>query len=184
MTCRLSIQRRKDRETFPSPFRYDACFFCGKHFYRFGAFSFRYRRPSARSAFLMLVLIFMSAFINQKHAMIYGFIFGFLYDMNYTSLLGVYMFGFAGLCYLASKAFKVLHTNAFVVILIAVLAVCLLEFYVFGIQSLIHKDIMTFNGFVLDRFIPTILLNIVAALILVLPFRLFFMSLKKELRDE
>lgn len=134
--------------------------------------------------FLMLVLIFMSAFINQKHAMIYGFIFGLLYDMNYTSLLGVYMFGFAGLCYLASKAFKVLHTNAFVVILIAVLAVSVLEFYVFGTQSLIHKDIMTFNGFVLDRFIPTILLNIAAALILVLPFRLFFMSLKKELRDE
>lgn len=134
--------------------------------------------------FLMLVLIFMSAFINQKHVVIYGFIFGFLYDMNYTSLLGVYMFGFAGLSYLASKAFKVLHTNAFVVILIAVLAVCLLEFYVFGIQSLIHKDIMTFNGFVLDRFIPTVLLNMISALILVLPFRLFFMSLKKELRDE
>ncbi|MEC1684459.1 rod shape-determining protein MreD [Bacillus mojavensis] len=134
--------------------------------------------------FLMLVLIFMSAFINQKRAVIYGFIFGFLYDINYTSLLGVYMFGFAGLSYLASKAFKVLHTNAFVVILIAVLAVCLLEFYVFGIQSLIHRDIMTFNGFVLDRFIPTVLLNMISALILVLPFRLFFMSLKKELRDE
>ena len=134
--------------------------------------------------FLMLVLIFMSTLMKHKNAMIDGFGFGVIYEMHDTSLLGVYMFGFAGLCYLASKAFKVLHTNAFVVILIAVLAVCLLEFYVFGIQSLIHKDIMTFNGFVLDRFIPTILLNIAAALILVLPFRLFFMSLKKELRDE
>ncbi len=57
--------------------------------------------------FLLLALIFMSAYINQKHAVIYGLIFGFLYDINYTGVLGVYMFGFAGLCYLAAKAFKV-----------------------------------------------------------------------------
>ncbi|MCY8499190.1 rod shape-determining protein MreD, partial [Bacillus atrophaeus] len=42
--------------------------------------------------FLMVVLIFMSAYINKKHAVVYGFIFGLLYDINYTGLLGVYMF--------------------------------------------------------------------------------------------
>lgn len=40
--------------------------------------------------FLLLALIFMSAYINQKHAVIYGLIFGFLYDINYTGVLGVY----------------------------------------------------------------------------------------------
>ncbi|ATO28096.1 rod shape-determining protein MreD [Bacillus atrophaeus] len=134
--------------------------------------------------FLMIVLIFMSAYINKKHAVVYGFIFGLLYDINYTGLLGVYMFGFAGLCYLAVKAFKVLQTNAFVVMLVAVVAVCVLEFYVYGIQSLINKDIMSFNDFVIQRFLPTAILNIAGAIVLIVPFRLFYMSLKKELRDE
>ena len=133
--------------------------------------------------FLLLALIFMSAYINQKHAVIYGLIFGFLYDINYTGVLGVYMFGFAGLCYLA-KAFKVLQTNALMVILVAVLSVCVLEFYVYGIQTLIRSGTMTFNDFVIQRFLPTALLNIAGAVILVLPFRLFYISLKKELRDE
>ncbi|MEH7100333.1 rod shape-determining protein MreD [Bacillus velezensis] len=134
--------------------------------------------------FLLLALIFMSAYINQKHAVIYGLIFGFLYDINYTGVLGVYMFGFAGLCYLAAKAFKVLQTNALMVILVAVLSVCVLEFYVYGIQTLVRSGTMTFNDFVIQRFLPTALLNIAGAVILVLPFRLFYISLKKELRDE
>ncbi|RCK12109.1 rod shape-determining protein MreD [Bacillus licheniformis] len=64
--------------------------------------------------FLLLVLVFMTAYVNQPFAITYGFIFGLLYDINYTDLLGVYMFGFAGICYLSSKAFKVLQTNALV----------------------------------------------------------------------
>ncbi|MDI6567171.1 rod shape-determining protein MreD [Bacillus subtilis] len=32
-------------------------------------------------SFFIIVLILMSSFINQNHAMIYGFIFGFLYDI-------------------------------------------------------------------------------------------------------
>lgn len=70
------------------------------------------------------------------------------------------------------------------VILVAVLSVCVLEFYVYGIQTLIRSGTMTFNDFVIQRFLPTALLNIAGAVILVLPFRLFYISLKKELRDE
>lgn len=101
--------------------------------------------------FLLLVLVFMTAYVNQSFAITYGFIFGLLYDINYTDLLGVYMFGFAGICYLTSKAFKVPQTNALVVIFISVLAVCVLEFYQYGVQMLIRPEIMPFHQFVLEE---------------------------------
>ncbi|MFN2745063.1 MULTISPECIES: rod shape-determining protein MreD [Bacillus] len=134
--------------------------------------------------FLLLVLVFMTAYVNQPFAITYGFIFGLLYDINYTDLLGVYMFGFAGICYLSSKAFKVLQTNAFVVIFISVLAVSVLEFYQYGVQMLIRPEIMPFYQFVLGRLLPTLGLNAVVAMLLVYPFKVFFTSLKKELREE
>ncbi|EWH23478.1 rod shape-determining protein MreD [Bacillus haynesii] len=134
--------------------------------------------------FLLLVLVFMTAYVNQPFAITYGFIFGLLYDINYTDLLGVYMFGFAGICYLSSKAFKVLQTNALVVIFIALLAVCVLEFYQYGVQMLIRPEIMPFHQFVLGRLLPTLALNAVGGLLLIYPFKWFFTSLKKELRNE
>nr|MDH3153671.1 rod shape-determining protein MreD [Bacillus licheniformis] len=134
--------------------------------------------------FLLLVLVFMTAYVNQPFAITYGFIFGLLYDINYTDLLGVYMFGFAGICYLSSKAFKVLQTNALVVIFISSLAVCVLEFYQYGVQMLIRPEIMPFHQFVLGRLLPTLALNAVGGLLLIYPFKWFFTSLKKELRNE
>lgn len=134
--------------------------------------------------FLLLVLVFMTAYVNQPFAITYEFIFGLLYDINYTDLLGVYMFGFAGICYLSSKAFKVLQTNALVVIFISLLAVCVLEFYQYGVQMLIRPEIMPFHQFVLGRLLPTLALNAVGGLLLIYPFKWFFTSLKKELRNE
>ncbi|MDA7027604.1 rod shape-determining protein MreD [Bacillus sp. CLL-7-23] len=134
--------------------------------------------------FLLLVLVFMTAYVKQNFAITYGFIFGLLYDINYTDLLGVYMFGFAGICYLLSKAFKVLQTNAIVVVFLATLAVCVIEFYQYGVQMLLRPEMMSFHQFVINRLLPTLALNAVVGSLLVYPFKLFFTSLKKELREE
>ncbi|AKC66854.1 rod shape-determining protein MreD [Bacillus altitudinis] len=134
--------------------------------------------------FILLALVFMTAFVNQKYGVIYGFIFGLLYDISYTGILGVHMFGFGALCYLLAKAFKVLQTNMLVVVFLSVIAVAVMEFYVYGVQATIQPDIMPFNTYVIERFIPTILLNTAASLILVVPLRLFFINVKQGLIDE
>lgn len=134
--------------------------------------------------FLLLALVFMAAYINQWYAVIYGLIFGLLYDINYTQILGVYMFGYAGLCYLLSKAFKVLHTNAFVVIVLSVLAVAVLEFYVYGVQFVISPSILPFHAFVIDRLLPTLALNSCAAILSVFLFKRYFVTYKRRFLDE
>ncbi|MGE6629071.1 rod shape-determining protein MreD [Bacillus sp. NPDC077027] len=134
--------------------------------------------------FILLALVFMAAYMNQKYAVIYGFVFGLLYDIAYTGVLGVHMFGFGALCFLLSKAFKILQTNILVVVFLSILAVSVMEFYVYGVQTTIQPSIMSFNTYVIERFIPTILLNTVASLILVVPLRLFFLNVKQGLIDE
>lgn len=109
---------------------------------------------------------------------------GLLYDISYTGILGVHMFGFGALCYLLAKAFKVLQTNMLVVVFLSIIAVSVMEFYVYGVQATIQPGIMPFNTYVIERFIPTILLNTAASLILVVPFRLFFIHVKQGLIDE
>nr|MDH3164307.1 rod shape-determining protein MreD [Bacillus licheniformis] len=64
------------------------------------------------------------------------------------------------------------------------LAVCVLEFYQYGVQMLIRPEIMPFHQFVLGRLLPTLALNAVGGLLLIYPFKWFFTSLKKELRNE
>ncbi|NQD52171.1 rod shape-determining protein MreD, partial [Bacillus altitudinis] len=54
----------------------------------------------------------------------------------------------------------------------------------YGVQATIQPGIMPFNTYVIERFIPTILLNTAASLILVVPLRLFFINVKQGLIDE
>ncbi|MGA3882233.1 rod shape-determining protein MreD, partial [Bacillus pumilus] len=37
--------------------------------------------------FILLALVFMTAFVNQKYGVVLGFIFGLLYDVSYTGIL-------------------------------------------------------------------------------------------------
>ncbi|ALC81852.1 MULTISPECIES: rod shape-determining protein MreD [Bacillus] len=134
--------------------------------------------------FLLLALVFMAAYINQRHAVVYGLIFGLLYDINYTQILGVYMFGYAALCYLLSKAFKVLQTNAFVVIVLSVIAVAVLEFYVYGVQLVITPSILSFNAFVIERLLPTLALNCCASILTLFLFKRYFVNYKRRFLDE
>lgn len=134
--------------------------------------------------FLLLSLVFMAAYVNQRHAVTYGLIFGLLYDINYTQILGVYMFGFAAICYLLSKAFQVLQTNAFVVIVLAVVAVAVLELYVYGVQLIINPSIMSFHSFVTERLLPTLVLNCSVSILTVFLFKRYFLTYKRRFLDE
>ncbi len=45
--------------------------------------------------FLIVLLVFIGIYSGRASSIIYGLCFGILYDIVYTELLGVYMFGFA-----------------------------------------------------------------------------------------
>ncbi|MFY4774725.1 rod shape-determining protein MreD [Metabacillus sp. RGM 3146] len=131
--------------------------------------------------FTFLTVLFMCAYFNRNTAILYGAIFGLLFDIVYTEVLGIYLFAFPLLVYLTSKALKILYNNVLIVIFMSLISITLLEFFVFGIQVLIQAVPINLHDFVNLRLIPTLALNLVAGLVLVYPIKIFLAGLSREI---
>ncbi|KOO46970.1 rod shape-determining protein MreD [Priestia koreensis] len=130
--------------------------------------------------FLLIILVFMVSYINLKQGMIYGIIFGMLYDIAFTDVLGVYMFGFPVICFIMTKFLKILQNNIIVVSFISLLAVALLEFYVYSINLTVHLTHMGMTDFLHIRFYPTMILNAIFIIIFAFPMQKRFQKLSIE----
>jgi rod shape-determining protein MreD len=129
--------------------------------------------------FFLVFLVFTAVYIGKMRAMIYGFIFGLLYDCVYTELLGVYAFAFTLIAYLAAKAMKVLYQHWFIACLLALFFITVLEFYVYGIQLLIGRTDMPWQTFCSHRLWPTLLLNSAFLLVFSYPLKQRLVKIKR-----
>ncbi|WP_191567027.1 rod shape-determining protein MreD [Metabacillus idriensis] len=134
--------------------------------------------------FVMLSLVFITAYHSQKFGLIYGIVFGLLHDIVYTEILGIYLFAYPLFAYLISKALKALQGNMLVVLFLSLLAVTLLEFYLYGIQMLIGYSHLSFYDFTNLRLLPTLIANSVGAVILIYPMSRFLSKIKSDYLDE
>lgn len=65
---------------------------------------------------LLLMIVILAAYGSRKIAVIYGIVFGLLFDVVYTQVIGIYAFAFPTLAYLVMQALRVLNPNIFVLI--------------------------------------------------------------------
>ncbi len=121
--------------------------------------------------FLMLFLVFMAAYSNNRKALWYSFVLGLLFDIVYTEILGVYMAIFPVIIYLVGKLMKMLQNNIFVVSFISLVAVVMLECIIAGFHSLIGSVNMSISEFMSIRLLPTLLLNAGAVVLFAYPFK-------------
>ena len=68
--------------------------------------------------FLMVMIIFTTIYGNQKHGLIYGFIFGLLFDVVYTEIIGIYLFLIPLVTKIVSWLMKLLQSNIFVALVV------------------------------------------------------------------
>ncbi|GGE75683.1 rod shape-determining protein MreD [Priestia taiwanensis] len=130
--------------------------------------------------FLFIGILFMSAYYNQMQAFYYGLIFGFLFDLVYTEVLGVYVFVFPILAFGFARAMKVLHSHLVIVSVLSLIAINILEYYVYGFTLLIGKSEMAATPFLLYRLFPSLLLNLVFLVLFAKPLQNYFEAVKKE----
>jgi len=128
--------------------------------------------------FIVVFLIAISAYTTQSIGIIYGFLFGFLYDVFYTEVVGIYTFTFPLLAYLTRKALKAFHNNVFVLFLLSLITISLLEFYTYGLYLLIGMTSMDINDFTNNRLLPTLAVNATVAILLIYPLKKFILSLQ------
>ncbi|MCY8233646.1 rod shape-determining protein MreD [Priestia endophytica] len=131
----------------------------------------------------LIVLLLATIYINPKKGIQYAFFFGLLYDIVYTDLLGVYMFGMPAICYIVSKLLKVFQTNVVIITILTIVGITLLEFYVYEINSMIGLTHMSMDRFLTYRLYPTLILNLVFVVLLAYPLKKQFEKVAYKLTD-
>ncbi|MBO9130505.1 rod shape-determining protein MreD [Bacillus sp. 165] len=133
--------------------------------------------------FLIIVLLFIAVYYNPTHAIYYALVFGFLFDIVYTELIGVYLFAYPILTFFAYNAMRVLQVNLIIVFTLILLTITALEYYVYGFLMLLKRTDMPAAMFFVDRLLPTLIVNAIFLLIICFPLRKQMLRLK-EARDE
>ncbi len=134
--------------------------------------------------FLLVVLILMAIYYFRNVTLIYAAIFGLLFDIYYTGVIGAYLFLFPIAVYTASKMVKVLQINVLTSGLITMLIVAMTEALVYGLNLLLFDVNVTVSQFIYARLLPTLTLNFIFYLIIFFPFSRWLQNRSKELFSE
>lgn len=116
--------------------------------------------------FVILYLIFIAIYYNRKRAMMYGFVFGLLYDVFHINIVGLYVVLFPIICFLAGSTVKIFHQNLFTNTIISVLLVALMETILYYFYFIIGFTSISFSTFFVNRLTPTIIANLLFLIIL------------------
>ena len=134
--------------------------------------------------FLVIFLIFLAVYSGNRTALYYSLAIGILFDVVYTEILGVYLFVFPLITYIVSKIMKILQNNIFVVSFMSLVAIVLLEIIIYGMNALLGFAAMTFQQFLTDRLVPTLILKAIVIVIIAYPLRKFLLKYSDEENNE
>jgi len=109
--------------------------------------------------FLILYLIFLSIYYDRKRAMLYGLIFGVLYDIFYIDIIGLYTFLYPFICFIAGSTVKYIHQHLAITTILSLVLVALLEIVLHQFFLLISFTSVPFAEFLNQRLIPTMIAN-------------------------
>lgn len=131
--------------------------------------------------FAVIVIVTLGIFYGRMTGIFYGICFGLLYDVIYTEILGIYMFSFGLIGYIFSLSYRPIQNSYFFHFLVCIGSVIFLEYFLYGLLYLFEISTMTAGQFFYERFLSTVGLNFVFALIFLYPLRkLIFYYQKKE----
>ncbi|WLR50008.1 rod shape-determining protein MreD [Bacillus tianshenii] len=133
--------------------------------------------------FVLILLIMIGIYYDRQHAVYEGVIFGFLFDVFYTEVLGIHMFMYGVIAYLMGYAKRMLHANLFIVLLLGILSTALLEVFNYSVYTLIGSANMSWEVFTNIRLLPTLLLNSVFTIIAFYPLRRLLEQLYKKRKE-
>lgn len=134
--------------------------------------------------FLMAGILFLTAYLSPKRGILYGFIFGLLYDVVYTEIIGIYLFMFPFIAYLFANMLRVLQSNIFIVSLLSLLGIAMLEVGAYEMIHLIHVTDLDFSTYAKIRLAPTMILNLAFIILAALPFKRQFENAADRLRHD
>ncbi len=129
--------------------------------------------------FLLVLFIVMGIFYLRNQTLIYAAIFGLLFDIYYTEIIGVYLFLLPIAVYLASKMARVVQANIITTFFISLLCVGMVEFVVYGMNVFVLQRNVDTHTFLNQRLWPTLIINQIFFLVIYFPFKKLLSKHKK-----
>lgn len=133
---------------------------------------------------VFLLIIFTGIFRGRAVGTFYGIIFGVMYDVIYTSVLGIYAFGMGLIAYLLSISIPYFQKNLVVAVITSLLAIAILDYYVYGMMYLLGLTGVDHDEFLNIRFIPSFIMNMVVISVFAYPLKKGFAYLKRKMEEE
>ncbi|MCR6111495.1 rod shape-determining protein MreD [Bacillus sp. A301a_S52] len=131
---------------------------------------------------MFMLILLMGIYRGRGYGLLHGIIFGVLYDIVYSSVLGVYAFGMGLIAYVLSISLPFVKNNLAITILTVISGVALLEYYVFGMMTLLGITDMSNDTFLTVRFIPTLIMNLIVLTIVAYPVKLWCQKVDSEIQ--
>jgi rod shape-determining protein MreD len=130
--------------------------------------------------FLIAGILLLTIYTNKKQGIWYGLLFGLMFDMVYTEVIGIYLFMFPLTAYLISKLMKIFQSNIFIASLVVLFGIAVLEIVVYEMNYLIKITSMAFPTFLNLRLWPTLIVNLVFLLLFAYPLKKQFEKVTEQ----
>lgn len=130
-------------------------------------FSWHYTTP-----FIYLTLIglmYISLYGRWESALGFGLVFGLLYDIVYTDLLGIYLFTFSLIPLIVSFMLKYIGENFFSVVITFTFMILVFSLGIFSVMTAIGGTLITIQTLLVEQIPGTLIANAIAIAILYYP---------------
>lgn len=161
-----------------------ACFYGESLFVDFFSTASLFKDRLVIPHFLLIALTLMGIYLFRNMTIMYAALFGLIFDIYYTGIIGTYLFLFPISVYIASKMIKILHVNILTVGLIVLVNVSLVESLVYGLNILLFNVPVTMMAFLENRLLPSLVVNLIFYFIIFVPYTRWLQHLHKQLLSE
>ena len=130
--------------------------------------------------FLFMYLLFLAVYYDRKKSILYGVIFGLLYDVFYIDIIGLYAVLYPLLCLFISWIVQYIQQSLWIVTILTVFFVALLDFVIYEFFLLISFTSIGMPDFLLSRLVPTIFANLLFLVLIGWLFKYFIKTRKLQ----
>lgn len=135
--------------------------------------------------FLHLTLIgilYLGLYGRWEQAIGYGIVFGLLYDIVYTDLLGIYVFSFSFISLFVSFVLKYIRESFFTVVVTFTMGIFLYSVFVYGVMMSIGGSGLQLEPMLIEKIPGMVLANMIAIIVLYRPMVRFVLKEPNEKR--
>ena len=134
--------------------------------------------------FLLILLLVTTVYYKRNQTIAYGFLFGLLFDMYFTGVLGIYLVLFPISIYAMEKLLRIFNANVFTITICTLLLITGNEFLEYMFALIVYQVETDVDFFMKAQLVPTLIANFIFILLIYYPFTQWLSKFREASRLE